>query len=153
MALASSRASITSDLQDVSPGWPNRVPIELVDVGAGSGALAAALYQELVAWGQVVGFALRLRSWLVDLAPPAAMSIFRTPPLGRFVESLVSVSRDYRAWLASPRPLPAASGPRVALASKIFDVSSRFTIRNFRTDVLSSVAEPGPREPRRRRRR
>ena len=46
---------------------------------------------------------------------------------------------DYRTWLASPRRLPAASGPRVALASKIFDVSSRFAIRNFRTDVLSSV--------------
>ena len=71
------------------------------------------------------------------------MSVFRTPPLGRFVENLASVSMDYRTWLASPRRLPAASGPRVALASKIFDVSSRFAIRNFRTDVLSSVVE-GP---------
>ena len=61
----------------------------------------------------------------------------RTPPLGRFVESLVSVSRDYRTWLASPRPLPVASGPRVALASNIFDVSSRFSIDRFRTHVLS----------------
>jgi hypothetical protein len=126
-------------LDGVHAGSPTRVPIELVDVGAGSGALTAALSRELVAWSQIAGFAPRLRLWLVDLARPAAMSVFRTPPLGRFVESLVSVSRDYRDWLASPRPLPAASGPRVALVSKIFDVSSRFAIDKFRTDVLSSV--------------
>jgi len=128
-------------LQGVHAGSPSRVPIEPVEVGAGSGALIAALSRELVDWSQAAGFAARLRLWLVDLAPPAAISVFRTPPLGRFVEGLVSVSRDYRTWLASPRPLPAASGPRVALASKIFDVSSRFAIGKFRTDVLSSVVE------------
>ena len=131
-------------LEGVHAGWPNRVPIELVDVGAGSGALMAALSRELVAWSQAAGLAPHLRIWLVDLAPPAAVSVFRTPPLGRLVESLASVTRDYRTWLASPRPLPVASGPRVALASKIFDVSSRFSIDRFRTDVLSSVvANPG----------
>jgi hypothetical protein len=128
-------------LQGVYAGWPNRVPIELVDVGAGSGALMAALCREVVAWSQAAGLSPRLRLWLVDLAPPAAMSVFRTTALGRFVESLVSVSRDYRTWLASPRPLPVASGLRVAIASKIFDVSSRFAIDRFRTDVLSSVVE------------
>jgi hypothetical protein len=115
-----------------------------VDIGAGSGALTAALCREFLAWSQAAGLSPRLRLWLVDVAPFASMSVFRTPPLGRFVEGLVTVSRDYRTWLASPRPLPAASGPRVALASKIFDVSSRFSIDNFRTDVLSSVVEdPG----------
>jgi hypothetical protein len=136
-------------LQGVHAGWPNRVPIELVDVGAGSGALTAALSRELVAWSQVAGFAPRLRLWLVDLAPPAAMSVFRAPPLGRFVENLVSVGRDYRTWLASPRPLPVAPGLRVALVSKILDVSSRFAIRNLRTDVLSSLVEPGELEQKR----
>jgi hypothetical protein len=126
-------------LQGIYAGSPSRAPIELVDLGAGSGALVAALSRQLVAWGQAAGFTPRVRLWLVDLAPPAAMSVFRTPPLGRFVENLASVSMDYRTWLASPRRLPAASGPRVALASKIFDVSSRFAIRNVRTDVLSSV--------------
>ena len=128
-------------LRSAHAGWPSRVPIELVDVGAGSGALMAALSRELVAWSQAAGFTPRLRLWLVDLAPPATMSVFRTPPLGRFVENLASVSMDYRTWLASPRRLPAASGPRVALASKIFDVSSRFAIHSFRTDVLSSIVE------------
>jgi hypothetical protein len=128
-------------LQGIYAGWPSRGPIELVDIGAGSGALMAALSRHLVAWGQAAGFAPRLRLWLVDLAPPASMSVFRTPPLGRFVERLVSVSMDYRTWLASPRRLPAASGPRVALASKIFDVSSRFAIHSVRTDVLSSGIE------------
>lgn len=33
-------------------------------------------------------------------------------------------------------------GPRVALASKILDVSSRFSIDRFRTDVLSSAVDP-----------
>jgi len=104
----------------------------------------AALSRELVAWSQAAGLTSRLCLWLVDLAPLAAMSVFRTPPLGRFVEGLMSISRDYRKWLASPRPMPAASGPRVAIASKIFDVSSRFSIDSFRTDVLSStVVSPG----------
>jgi hypothetical protein len=128
-------------VEGVHAGSPTRVPIELVDIGAGSGALTAALCRELVAWSQAAGLSPRLRLWLVDVAPPAAMSAFRTPPLGRFVEGLMSVSSDYRTWLASPRPLPIASGLRVALASKIFDVSSRFSIDSFRTDVLSSVVE------------
>ena len=115
--------------------------MELVDVGAGSGALTAALCRQLVAWSPAAGLSPRLRLWLVDLAPAAAMSVFPTPPLGRFVEGLVSFSRDYRTWLALPRPLPVASGPRVALASKIFDAPSRFAIDRFRTDVLSSVLE------------
>ena len=126
-------------LEGIHADLSSRAPIELVDVGAGSGALTAALCRELVAWSQAAGLSPRLRLWLVDLAPPAAMSVFRTPPLGRFVEGLMVISRDYRTWLASPRPLPAASGLRVAIASKIFDVSSRFSIDNFRTDVLSSA--------------
>ena len=128
-------------LEGIRADSPSRVPIEFVDVGAGSGALTAALCRELVTWSQAAGFTPRLRLWLVDLAPPAALSVFRTPPLGRFVEGLMIVSRDYRTWLASAGPLPVASGPRVALASKIFDVSSRFAIAKFRTDVLSSVVE------------
>ena len=131
-------------LRGIYAGSSNRAPIELVDLGAGSGALMAALSRQLVAWGQAVGITPRLRLWLVDVAPPKTTSVFRTQPLGRFVEGLVSVSMDYRTWLASPRRLPVASGPRVALASKIFDVSSRFAICKFRTDVLSSVVEePG----------
>ncbi|OFV81694.1 MAG: hypothetical protein A2W26_03010 [Acidobacteria bacterium RBG_16_64_8] len=126
-------------LRSAHAGWPSRVPIELVDIGAGSGALMAALSRELVAWSQAGGFTPRLRLWLVDLAAPATMSVFRTPPLGRFVENLATVSMDCRTWLASPGRLPAASGPRVARASKILDVSSRFAIHSFRTDVLSSV--------------
>jgi hypothetical protein len=132
-------------LRGVSAGSPSRDPIELVDLGAGSGALMAALSRHLVAWSQAAGFTPRLRLWLVDVAPPAATSVFWIQPLGRFVERLVSVSMDFRTWLASPRRLPVASGPRVTLASKIFDVSSRFAIHKFRTDVLSSIVD-GPEE-------
>jgi hypothetical protein len=64
------------------------------------------------------------------------MSVFQTPPLSRFVEGLVSFSRDYRTWLASPRPLPVASGLRVALASEIFDVSSRFSCMSAVLELL-----------------
>ncbi|OGT25339.1 MAG: hypothetical protein A2Z17_04625 [Gammaproteobacteria bacterium RBG_16_66_13] len=131
-------------VQVAQPTSLDRLPIEFVDVGAGSSALTAALCQELVAWSRGAGFTPRLRLWLVDVSPPAALSVFRTPPLGRLVESLVAVSRDYRTWLAGPKPLPAASGLRVALASKVFDVSSRFSIDRIRTDVLSStVGVPG----------
>jgi len=61
---------------------------------------------------------------------------FRTLPLSRFVEGLVSVSRDYRTWLASPRPLAVASGPRVAIASKIFDVSTCYSCMSAVLELL-----------------
>src|SRR3989304_2099307 len=67
-------------LQGIYAGSPSRAPIELVDVGAGSGALMAALSRELVAWSQAAGFTPRLRLWLVGLAPPASMAVFRVPP-------------------------------------------------------------------------
>jgi len=124
---------------DLSSG---RVPVELVDVGAGSGALTAELSREIVAWGQAAGLAPNLRVWLLDLAAPAAAFMFRTPPLGHFVDSVTSISMDYRAWLAPPQRLPTATGPRIALALKVFDMASIFSIRKFRTDVLSSVVEP-----------
>lgn len=129
-------------LQGVSADSPGgRLPVELVDIGAGSGALTADLSRELVAWGQAAGLIPHLRVWLLDLATPSATSQFRTQPLGRSVDNVTTVGMDYRAWLASPRRLPTSSGLRIALALKVFDMASTFSIRKLRTDVLSSVAD------------
>lgn len=119
-----------------------RLPVELVDVGAGSGALTAELSREIVAWAQAAGLAPHLQVWLLDLAAPAAAFMFRTPPLRGFVDNATTVGMDYRAWLASPRRLPTSSGLRIALALKVFDMASTFSIREFSTNVLSSVADP-----------
>ncbi len=109
----------------------DRGSIEFVDIGAGSGALLAGLSQAVVARNHSAGLSKRLRLWLVDVAAPASWSVFHTPPLSGYVEKLEVINMDYRTWLASPKTLPAAAGPRIGLASKVFDMASNFTIQRF----------------------
>ena len=112
--------------------------LEFVDVGAGSGALTAALCRRLLAWGAAAGFSPRFRLWFVDLCLADPARFFRTADLRSCIDSLMFLGDDYRGWLARPRPLPISSGLRVALVSKLFKNLSRFSVCHFRTDVLSS---------------
>jgi len=114
------------------------MPIEFVDVGAGSGALVAALCRRLLAWGVAEGFSPRLRVWFVDLCLADPARFFRAARLRGCIDSLTFLGDDYRRWLARPGPLPACPGLRVALISKLFNNLSRFSVCHCRTDVLSS---------------
>jgi len=120
------------------------MPIEFVDVGAGSGALVAALCRRLLAWGVAEGFSPRLRVWFVDLCLADPARFFRAPGLRGRIDSLMFLGDDYRRWLARPGPLPACSGLRVALFSKLFNNLSHFSVCRCRTDVLSSSSTGPP---------
>ena len=114
------------------------MPIEFVDVGAGSGTLVAALCRRLRAWSAAKGLSPRLRVWFVDLCLADPARFFRAPGLKGRVDSLMFLGDDYRRWLARSRPLPESSGIRVALVSKLFNNLSHFSVCHCRTDVLSS---------------
>jgi hypothetical protein len=130
-------------LQGLRPNSSVRLPIELVDIGAGSGALLATVCQHLVNWARQKGLSPVLRIWLVELSPTDPTCVFRAAGLRGHIESLKTVRHDYRAWLGVPRPLPPPTGLRIAAASKVFDMSSRSSTCAFRTDVLpSDVVEP-----------
>jgi hypothetical protein len=54
------------------------------------------------------------------------------------IDSLMFLGDDYHGWLARTRPLPNASGLRIAFASKLFNNLSHFFVHPVRTDVLPS---------------
>jgi len=74
----------------------------------------------------------------VDLCLADPARFFRAAGLRNRIDSLMFLGVDYRRWLARPGPLPACSGLRVALLSKLFNNLSRFSVCQCRTDVLSS---------------
>ncbi len=117
---------------------PSAIRLEFVDVGAGSGALTAALCRKLLAWGAATGFSPRFRLWFVDLCLADPARFFRAADVRSSIDSLMFLGDDYRGWLARPRPLPISSGLRVALISKLFNNLSRFSVCGFRTNVLQS---------------
>jgi hypothetical protein len=120
------------------PNSPLRLPIEFVDIGAGSGALLAAVCQHLLNWARQEGLSPLFRIWLIDISPADPSSVFQAAGLTGHIESLRIIGEDYRIWLGQPRPLPPPAGLRIAVASKVFDMSSRFSTCAFRTDVLPS---------------
>jgi len=126
-------------IQGVHSKLSGSICFEFVDVGAGSGALTAALCRKLLVWGAAAGFLPRFRLWFVDLCLADPARFFRTADLRSRIDSLMFLGDDYRGWLARPRPLPISSGLRVALVSKLFNNLSRFSVCHFRTDVLPSL--------------
>lgn len=125
-------------LQGLRPDSRVRLPIDLVDIGAGSGALLATICQHLVNWARQQGLSPMFRIWLVDLSPADPAGVFKAAGLTAHIESLKTIGHDYRVWLGQPQLLPPPTGLRIAVASKVFDMSSRFSTCAFRTDVLPS---------------
>lgn len=113
-----------------------RFVLELVDVGAGTGALAATLCRHLSRDEQ--DSALSLRLWFVDICPTDPARFFATGDLRKAVDSLTYLGADYREWLARPEPLPAAPKLRIAILSKLFNNLSRFDLDSISTHVLRS---------------
>jgi hypothetical protein len=120
------------------PDLSGPLALEVVDVGAGTGGLTAALCRRLLAWSAMEGFALRFLLWFADLCLADPVRFFRTSSIRRSVDSLMFLGTDYRTWLARPRPLPKSLGLRVALVSKLFNNLSRFSVCSWRTNVLPS---------------
>jgi len=100
--------------------------LELIDVGAGSGSLSAAICRQIQETGKSAGFNPKFRLWFVDLEPADPARFFRDMELRGTIDSLTFLSDDYRSWLGKAQPLPAANGLRIALVSRLFNNLSHF---------------------------
>lgn len=110
---------------------------DFVDLGAGTGALTAALGQKLVAWAAREGLDPHLRFSLVDSSGTAPSDRFRDPALKAVTRDLSRIPVDYRAWLTQRQTAPSRHGLRIGLACNVLDMSSVFEIRRFGRSQLS----------------
>jgi hypothetical protein len=101
--------------------------LEFVDVGAGSGGLTSAICRQI----HDMGFKLKFRLWFVDLEIADPARFFGDKKLRRIVDSLSYLGDDYRDWLSREKPLPATSGLRIALISRLFNNLSHFSIHHL----------------------
>jgi len=115
-------------MQARKPGKSGNVFLELVDIGAGSGSLSAAICRQIQETSKSIGFNPKFRLWFVDLEPADPARFFRDKKLRGNIDSLSFLGDDYRNWLSQLQPLPATNSLRVALVSKLFNNLSRFRI-------------------------
>ncbi|MBI4287577.1 MAG: hypothetical protein HY671_03990 [Chloroflexi bacterium] len=124
-------------LEANKPYESEKIALELVDVGAGSGSLSAAICHEILN----EGLSPKFRLWFVDLEPANPTRFFRNRNIRIFVDNLTFLGDDYRDWLSRPKPLPDANCLRIALVSKLFNNLSRFSIRHLSGKELSPFLE------------
>lgn len=111
---------------DQPPTW-----FELVDIGAGSGSLAASICSQIKAAPPSAEMDLKLRLTFVDLEPSDASRFFSRTKSRASIDCLTYVGDDYRHWLSKPTRHPTANTLRVALISKLFNNLSHFSIRQL----------------------
>ena len=122
------RSIVHPIIRTIKPVGVGTLLLELVDVGAGSGSLASRLCHYVQKVGAAEGFTPKFRLWSVDLEIADPTRFFRKKNLRSLVDSLFYLGDDYRSWLSREKPLPAADGLRIALISKLLDITSHFSI-------------------------
>jgi len=121
------------------------LPLERIDVGAGSGSLASSLCRQIHRLGTSMGFNPKFRLWFVDLEPADPARFFRAKRFRGLVDNLAFLGDDYRDWLSRPQPLPATNGLRIAVILKLFNNLSCFSIRCLsREDLLPLLCKMAP---------
>jgi len=120
----------------------DRVTIDLVDLGAGSGLVAAKLCNEIAKCLAHLGCAPRFRIWFVDLSMSRPARLFASGRIAKFVDSIEVVATDYREWLNQGMALPECDGVRLVLISRFFNNLSDFAIRSCEPGAASDPAGP-----------
>lgn len=116
----------------------NGTPLEILDVGAGSGRLTAELSRSYVRWGLENGFNPLLRLWFVERSGHDPTSLFRDKSLSWHVRGVTILPSDYRSWLVKSRMMPTSAGMRLGIVSKVFNLASSFAIRRVDRGSLPS---------------
>jgi len=106
-----------------------------VDIGAGSGALIAAITHNLAEWATDAK-SLRVRVSLVENSTTGVSPRFNEDKVRSFLDKVSRIRMDYRDWLAQPLFREADATVTIAFACKVFDMRSPFDVRAFRTGDL-----------------
>jgi hypothetical protein len=130
-----------SSLGNATPG--DARGIEIVDLGSGSGILVAKLCQMIKQACLRNGERLRVRAYLLDIAPSDPTRFFRGRDLRGAVDTLTCISSDYRNWLGNSDRLPTRKGTRLAIASRFFNNLSTFGITAIDCDDFGELAGLG----------
>jgi hypothetical protein len=117
--------------------------IELLDLGSGSGILAAKLCQMVEQSCRCSRERVRFRAYLLDIAPGDPTRFFRTASIRVAVDSLTCISSDYRDWLGRPYRLPPRRGIRLAIASRFFNNLSEFAVTAINSNALGAMTGLG----------
>lgn len=115
----------------VTQGAGNALPIDLVDLGAGSGLVAAKLCDEIVKDALRTGYTPRFSIRFVDLSMSRPARFFSSPKVAQHLDSIQAVGMDYRDWLGDGCALPDYEGVRLVLISRFFNNLSDFGVRCF----------------------
>lgn len=118
---------------------PSGTPLGMVDVGAGSGRLAAGIANNYVRWSLKNQLDPALRLWFVERSGQDPSALFRDKSLSRYVRNVTILPTDYRSWLGRSRMMPATSRMRIGLVSKVLDVASSFVIRDVEPSMIRSA--------------
>ena len=120
------------------------VDVELVDIGAGSGVLAACLCRQAKGVLDSEGVPSRFRVWMVDLSLADPVRFFAARKQRSSVDCLTAVATDYRSWLDGEHPLPRRNGIRIALLSCLFNNLSEVKTGRIATRRIARDTGGGP---------
>lgn len=112
------------------------VAIEIVDLGAGSGLVAARLCDEIAKYLTNLGNAPRFRIQFVDLSMSHPTRFFASSGIAKFVDNIEVVAADYREWLEQSSDLPNCDGIRLILMSRFFNNLSDFAIHSCKPGAM-----------------
>lgn len=106
--------------------------LELLDMGAGSGALAAAICKRTHLHFHRAGANLGLKARLVDLVLPQSRCFWSNKALSNSTGFVYAASADTQGWISEHVRLLREGDVRIGLASQLFNNQSEFQIRPFR---------------------
>lgn len=118
----------------------NVVPVDLIDLGAGSGLVAARLCGLIGSALLDYGRSPRFRIWSVDLLMSEPTRFFASEGIGQYIDSIEMIAADYRQCLAQGLALPACDGVRIALMSRFFNNLSDFDICSWKPEAHPGCA-------------
>jgi hypothetical protein len=111
-------------------------PIEVVDLGAGSGLLTARVCQLLKDTLSSNKSDVPFRVWLIDLNPGMPGRFFTRNCLRHSADWVATIRMDYQQWLDAHPCLPTRIGRRIGLIVRSLDSMSNIAIHSVPVDVF-----------------
>lgn len=114
--------------------------LELVDIGAGSGMLAAQVCQHTARFLNNKKIRPSIQVCLVDLSMALPERFFRGKELGKAVDCISAIGADYQRWFSTEPKFSPKAKLRIGLISRFFNNLSQFYIKAFpEKQILSDI--------------